>query len=179
VRAADFNQAEQIRLEGASIFFGRYREHIIVLAEQYRCVIHQDVDETDLLSHHALRCGDALDARDVHPNRNCAAFVVFSQISVRAFEGRAVSSSQDDGKPFREQLASRLESEAAIRSRDERDAFFAIPHTGILASRGCSKSIGTLGHSLTSRDDDGPDLAHRFERAKWRHPSSSRVRRPR
>jgi hypothetical protein len=75
---------------------------------------------------------------------------------VRTFECRDVSSSQDDRKPLCEQLASRLESEAAIRPSDERDAFRAIPHTGILAGgrtktqRNCSAIAGHLACTLPS-----------------------------
>ena len=39
---------------------------------------------------------------------------------------------QDDDEPFREQLASSLEPEAAIRAGDERDAYMFVPHSSIL-----------------------------------------------
>jgi len=78
--------------------------------------VHEDVDGTDLVGHCSLRCGDALGVRDIHLDGHYAMLIMFSQVSVRAVERRGISSSQHDGKPFREQLASRLESEARFAS---------------------------------------------------------------
>ena len=60
------------------------------------------------------------------------------RVTARALEGRSVPPCKHHREPPRQQLTTRLEPEAAIGTRHERDAWFGAAHTRILAAWSCT-----------------------------------------